>query len=58
LALNLGIKIPLLLAVEVTSNAAEAAGVVVPIPICASAGTEMSSSKPQNKLRTKAFIEE
>ena len=44
-ALNLGIKIPLLLADELTSKAAEAAGVLVPIPICANVGTEPSKTK-------------
>jgi hypothetical protein len=50
LALNLGINIPLLLVPELTSKAAEAAGVLVPMPIWENAGIELSRI---NRLNSK-----
>jgi hypothetical protein len=48
-AVTRGIKIPLLLVLELTSKAAEAAGVSVPMPTWANERAEPNNKKRQNK---------
>ena len=50
MAVILGINIPLLLVVEFTSKAAEAAGVLVPIPTCAKAFVAISIAPVINAI--------